>query len=417
MSWMGFRRYALVLATLVSLLVVALPASALAGPAGAWRTVTFDGVSLQTPASWPVVNLARHPSACPRLDVHAVYLGTPGPAPACPAGLLGKTEAVQIQPVNPQSPDVREAGTAAIIGGHPARTNADSAVTHTIIDVVPAAGIEVSLSYGNDRELARRIASTIRIGRSAHAVSLAAVPAVAPSAPQGTFRGAGFDTCAAPSARTLNSWLASPYRAVGIYIGGINRACAQSSLTASWITAIRAHGWHYFPLYVGLQASCVQAPGDASMSASGAAAEGAAAARDAVRQAQSLGIPRGTPLIYDMEAYSGCNAEVITFLNAWDTELHVKGYQAGVYESFSDIGGLIHAAGRMTEPDVIHYADWDGHATTASSYMPARMWINNQRIHQYRGPHEATWGGVAMDIDNDWLDVSLGAARAPAPAP
>ena len=377
--------------------------------------MTFDGVSLQVPASWPVVNLAHHRSVCPRLDVHALYLGTPGPDPVCSAALHGKTEAVQVQRANPQSPDARAAGTRAVIGGQAARTNADSAVTRTIIDIIPAADIEISLSYGSHRALARRIQASIRIGRSARSVppaSLEPSAAVRPAASQGIFQGAGFDACAAPSQTTLNSWLASPYRAVGIYIGGVNRACAQGNLTSSWTSAAQAQGWRYFPLYPGLQASCVKAFGDATITRSKAAAQGAAAARDAATQAQSLGIPQGTPIVYDMEAYAGCGKEVTTFLNGWDAELHVKGYPAAVYESFSNIGDLVSAAATMTEPDVIYYADWDGHATTASSYMPASMWTGHTRIHQYKGSHNETWGRVTMNIDNDQLNVSLGGSTA-----
>ena len=119
----------------------------------------------------------------------------------------------------------------------------------------------------------------------------------------------------------MTSWLNSPYRAVGIYIGGANRACAQANLTPSWLTSIAAQGWSYFPLYPGLQSSCVQAGGDATIKTSQAAAEGKAAADDAVTQATSLRIPAGTPLIYDMEAYSpGCNSQVTTFLSAWDRD-------------------------------------------------------------------------------------------------
>jgi Domain of unknown function (DUF1906) len=372
--------------------------------------VTFDGVSLQVPASWPVLNLARDLSACARLDVHAVYLGTPTTDRSCPAGVHGKTEAVQIQLASRQSPDLSEATTPRVIGGRAARTNADYAVSHTIIDILPAAGAEVSLSYGGNLALARRIQATIRIGRDAHPVPMSAlVPAaVAPSVPQGVFQGRGFDACSAPSLTTLNSWLASPYRAVGIYIGGVNRACAQGNLTASWITRAQAQGWHYFPIYPGLQASCVKAFGDATITRSRAAAQGTAAAIDAVTQAQILGIPPGTPIVYDMEAYARCGREVITFLNSWDAELHVMGYQAAVYESFSNIGDLISAAATMTEPDVIFYADWDGKATADSSYMPAGMWTGHTRIHQYQGGHNETWGRVTMNIDRDQLDAGLG---------
>ena len=53
----------------------------------------------------------------------------------------------------------------------------------------------------------------------------------------------------------MTNWLKSSYRAVGIYIGGANRACAQANLTSSWLSSIVGQGWDYFPLYPGLQSS------------------------------------------------------------------------------------------------------------------------------------------------------------------
>ncbi|MBC7558093.1 MAG: hypothetical protein H7270_01800 [Dermatophilaceae bacterium] len=45
----------------------------------------------------------------------------------------------------------------------------------------------------------------------------------------GTFAGGGFDACSAPAQDVMTAWLASsPYRAVGIYVGGNNRYCAHS---------------------------------------------------------------------------------------------------------------------------------------------------------------------------------------------
>jgi Domain of unknown function (DUF1906) len=401
-----------VFSLVVGCLGIAAPAAhaASTSPAAARRTVSFRGVSVQVPASWRVVNLTRHPRACPRLDVRAVYLGTPGPDPACPADVRGRATAVQLERVSAASPDLRLATRHAVIDGRAALTNSDAGITHEIIDVVPSAGVQVSLSYGASAAAARFVEKSIRVSGRARAVPLAApAAAVPPAAAQGVVTGPGFDTCAAPSAATMKNWLASPYRSIGIYIGGVNRACAQANLTAAWIRAVQAEGWHYFPLYVGLQASCVAGFGDATISAASAAAQGTAAAADAVTQAAGLGIPAGTPLIFDMEAYrGGCGAAVTTFLSAWDSGLHAKGYAAGVYESFSNVGDLTGAAARMTEPDVIHYADWDGHATTASSYMPASMWTNHQRIHQYQGGHNETWGGTTVNIDNDQLDAALG---------
>jgi hypothetical protein len=412
---MGYRRNVSVVPIVVGVLVLGSASTALAtaggaGPARGWRTVTFSGVSVRVPSSWPVVRLERHPAACPRLDVHAVYLGAPGRASLCPAAAGGKTEAVVIGPANPQSPDAREATRAVTIGGRAARTNPDSALTHAITDLLPAAGVEVSLSYGTDRALAREIGSTITIGPAARSKSVGPAGSVPVGPPQGYYRGPGFDTCAAPSAAAMKSWLGSRFRAVGVYIGGVNRSCAQADLTAGWLAAIQAAGWHYFPLYAGLQATCVlHNPGDVTITPRKAASEGRTAAQDAAAQARNLGIPAGTPLIYDMEAYSGCTRQVIRFLGAWDGELHHESYRAGIYESFSNIGDLIRAAGEMIEPDVINYADWDGRANAWSSYMPADMWTEHQRIHQYQGGHYETFGGVTLGIDSDQLNVNLGA--------
>ena len=52
----------------------------------------------------------------------------------------------------------------------------------------------------------------------------------------------------------MSAWRASPYRGVGIYIGGVNMACAQANLTKGWVSHEIASGWHPFPLWVGPQA-------------------------------------------------------------------------------------------------------------------------------------------------------------------
>jgi Domain of unknown function (DUF1906) len=378
-----------------------------AGQAAGWRTVTFDAVSLQVPSAWPVQNLVLHPAICPLLDRHAVYLGRPGPDPACPSTAFGRTETVQVQPADPQSPDVAEAQVPTVIGGRPAKTSGDASVTHTIIDVLPEAGVEVSLSYGSDPALARQIESTIMVGAGARAIPPAGPATVPVPAPQRLFTGRGFDTCAAPSAAAMRRWLASPYRAVGIYIGGLNRTCEQANLTRAWIARIQAAGWSYFPMYVGLQPPCTDGRYGVRMSARKAGPEGAASADDAAAQARRLGIPRGTPIVYDMEPYRGCGGPVITFMDRWDRELHARGYLAGAYWNIEDLGSLTRAARRMAEPDVIAYAHWDRDPTTRSSYMPARMWTNHQRIHQYLGGAIRTWGGVTLNIDLDKLDVKL----------
>ncbi len=416
---MGFRSYPAGLALAAA--VVAVPAVATASPLPGrqWQSVTYQGVSLRVPASWPVISFAAHPDACPRLDVHAVYLGTPGPDPACPAGLVGRSEAVMIIPVRRGQGGT--AGAAVRYGTQAAGTS--QAAGRVLTAAPPRAGVLVSIAYRSDRSLALAIRSSIKVtggGRTAAARRRVRAPVrVRPASPRdprlrravrrSAYAGPGFDACAAPSANAMTKWLSSKFRAVGIYIGGINRACAQSSLTPSWLTNITGQGWHFFSIYPGLQSSCVLASGDATISTAHAAAEGTAAADDAADRAASLGIAKGSPLIFDMEAYgSSCDGQVTTFLSGWDAELHADGYRAGVYESFSNIGALVKASGTITEPDVIYYADWDGQATTTSSYMPSGMWTQHARIHQYLGGHLETHGGVSIDIDSDQLDVNLG---------
>src|SRR5262245_6792707 len=74
-------------------------------------------------------------------------------------------------------------------------------------------------------------------------LGLAGAGSAAPALRAATFTGYGFESCNAPSLEALTAWLASPYRAVGIYIGGVNRSCANTGLTAEWVAAARAGGW------------------------------------------------------------------------------------------------------------------------------------------------------------------------------
>jgi Rv2525c-like, glycoside hydrolase-like domain len=61
------------------------------------QTVTFGGYTVSVPASWPVYDLTKNPRQCVRYDVHAVYLGTPGPDPNCPPNLVGRVDTLTIQ--------------------------------------------------------------------------------------------------------------------------------------------------------------------------------------------------------------------------------------------------------------------------------------------------------------------------------
>ncbi len=159
------------------------------------------------------------------------------------------------------------------------------------------------------------------------------------AAQPGIYQGYSFDACKAPSLAALQAWAASPYRALGIYIGGANRACAQANLTPTWVASTLGLGWSLLPLYVGLQAPCVSQSGLAHLStdATAAAGQGRAAADDAAARATALGLPGGSPVYFDMEGYrlgdAACTKAVQSFVAAWDGELHARGFAAGLYGS------------------------------------------------------------------------------------
>lgn len=266
-----------------------------------------------------------------------------------------------------------------------------------------------------------------RLGVVAAVLCLVAVPsgAAAPSrTTAGVFSGFAFDACSAPSTNALNAWTASPYRAVGIYIGGANRACKQTNLTATWVQSTLASGWSLLPLYVGLQAPCVSQSGLAKLSTNVATAadQGRAAADDAAGQAAALGLPSGSPVWLDMEGYklgnAACTGAVQAFVGAWTNELHGRGLVAGLYGSAAS---TIRDASAIFSglPDLVWIANWNGSQSVfGDPYVPDSAWANHQRIHQYKGGHKETYGGVTINIDSSVVDSAVvGGSSAPVPPP
>ena len=393
-------------------------ASGSTGSTGA-NVVRYDGYSVVVPSGWPVYNLASDPTVCVRFNRHAVYLGQPGSEQDCPAHSVGRTEAILVEPSTRAGGGVPGAPLKKGVNGTAAGGQSDWGRLS-----IPAHGVTVTVTWRQhpailERALARRSlpsmpapsASSATSGASSAPASRLALesrahPAGALTDP--VYTGLGFDPCSTPSASQMAAWGSSPYRAVGIYIGGTNEACSQPNLTAGWAATEVAAGWHLIPIYVGLQApgnSC----GCASINPSQAAAEGTAAASDAVNQAKALGIGTGSPLYLDMEAYNpgaSSTSAVLAFLGAWTAQLHADGYLSGVYGSAaSGVSDLVdHYGTGYAEPDDIWFAEWNGEQITSSSYIPIGDWSDHQRLHQYSGGVNATYGGVTMNIDGDYLD-------------
>ena len=359
-------RAVLALPALLSCLAIAsaaLPAAASAS------VVRYQGREIGVPAGWPVYFLSRHPALCVRLDRPAVYVGRPGRTQRCPAHVVGRSRAILIEPH----------GASAVVLHGPRAVAPSGGGTPTGTPPGPGSG-------------SRAPAASV-IGA--------------------TFSGLGFDPCTAPSVTQMAAWLSSPYRAVGIYIGGTNMGCSQPNLTAGWVSQESAAGWHLIPTYVGLQApanSC----GCAGISSPRATAQGVAAANDAVARAAALGLGRGNPIYTDMEYYprgSTNSAAVLAYLSGWTAQLHASGYLSGVYgNSDSVIADLLTREGTgYPEPDDIWFAEWNGVPTVNSSYIPSGFWVGH-RLHQYSGGQNATYGGVTINIDSDAMDGATAAA-------
>jgi hypothetical protein len=403
-------------ASMVGLAPAAGAATVRGGGAAADQPVTYAGYTFAVPAGWKVVDLAAHPRDCVEFDRNVVYLGTPGANQACPARAVGQaTQALLIQPA--------AAATAP--------SAVDDPVSQRI--TVRDARIQVTASYGGDRAQVRQILAsaalpapvsrtprpgaapppaapaTISAGRASQAsstkqaISFNAAPASAspPLSPTNE-TGEGFDACTAPSSANMSAWKSdSPYSAVGIYIGGPEIACSQPNLTASWVSTQAAAGWSFIPIYVGPQAEFGQLTSPAS--------QGTSAAEAAVSDAEGLGIEPGATLYDDMEAYPASdNSAVVSFVSAWTIELHRYQYESGIYSS-SDSGVSALASTFSTSsdaaPDVIYDALWNGDANTSDANIPAGDWAYHQRVHQYNGGVNQTYGGYTLNVDQDYLDV------------
>ncbi|MGH2785088.1 MAG: glycoside hydrolase domain-containing protein [Actinomycetota bacterium] len=429
-------RTAVLLAAVASLVGVLIPPGSAA--ASARKTISYRGVSVSLPAAWPVVDLAEDPSRCARFDVSVVYLGHQGDDAVCPTILVGAAEAVHLEPW--------DARTDAVVGGmpqgkhngEPARVEQGTSASGRTVIAFERPRTIVRVTFGDDEALADEIAASARASGAVSSGSPSAsgggpapssseVPSPsAPAAPTftaaanaaplqpGIFAGDGFDTCENPALEKMQAWLVSPYRAIGIYVGGVNHGCKAQTLSADWVADTARMGWSFWPLYVGRQAPCYSGSNTALIDPASASAQGTAAANDAIAQADKFGLPTGSPLYFDMEAYSGtatCVTAVKTFLNAWTQRLHVRGYLSGVYSS--EASGVAKLSAQYDDPgfvppDVIWTAHWDepkrifGHNQT---WLPDSLWTNHQRIHQHEGGHIETWGSQSINIDNDFADA------------
>jgi hypothetical protein len=430
------------------------------------KTVAYDGYEFEVPASWPVYRLDQHPSTCVRYDVNAVYLGTPGSSMDCPAGLVGRAQTVSFIPghgpsagtgagsvIQPAGPG-REVQQVSAVG----RAMADNTDQQQLSVALGsgAAGGTVTGTYGSDATAVRKALGTLRKAPSGTKDSAQSAPAAQPAsssaarraalsapraatapapaapAPNATYTSwkgvpknwpvqiikpapapkaatkpvGGFDTCTAPSLAAMHAYR-TRYAAVGIYVGGANTGCGYGNLSRSWIQTTAAMGYGMLPTYVGPQAPCWGFNGKLISPAS-AAAQGTAAGADAVQDMRYFGLPKGSPVYYDMEAYRGgtaCKHAVLVFLSAWDRRVAAGGFVTGVYSSRdSGIADVQTAAAArtagFTPPRAVWIALWDDKATLQDGNL---AWPVTARDKQYSGNVNASISGYKLNIDKDYV--------------
>ena len=268
---------------------------------------------------------------------------------------------------------------------------------------------------------------------------LAGMPsASAQGAPADGWTGYAFDARCAPTQAQMDAWLTgSPFWGAGIYIGGSMVSCGsaeQAHLDSTWVQRQRGKGWHLLPIWVGPQASCSgyadkidPDPTPVGGVTYGAAeAQGRDEAASSVATAQSLGLPAGSTLWYDLEGGfdvqdDDCRRSALRFLSGWTLALHELGYRSGVYSNVADgIHALDNAdnlsPGSYALPDQVWFAWYNGRADTQvdPTWVRSGSWAR-QRVHQYAQDESMTFGGVTLEVDPNYVDLDGGSVAPAAP--
>ncbi|GAA1957950.1 glycoside hydrolase domain-containing protein [Catenulispora subtropica] len=247
-------------------------------------------------------------------------------------------------------------------------------------------------------------------------LSATASPPTPQAVPSTVYTGPGFDPCWAPDNASMDAWLQSPYRGIGVYLGGLRyapgcKAQNTANLTKEWVGRQAALGWRFLPLYVGSQAQYKDSQGNYqsdfdTLTTDTAFQLGSSEADDAANLARGLNFPPTSVIYNDMENYDHRYTPlVLAYSQGWTQELHRAGYRSGWYSSSATGIKDQAAAYGPGSPDVVDIANWNNTNTTDDPNVKPSQWANHQRVHQTQGGHQESYGGFTLNIDTDWFDV------------
>ena len=133
----------------------------MSGTPSGFKAVEYGGLRFQVPDAWPAYDIAKDPTRCVRFDQHAVYLGHAGANQDCPAHLVGRTEAVQVEPIDGTSQaTVAEATATGVINGLSVHLDPNGAPKHNLIAAIDGVGLVTTVTFRDDDALARKILGT-----------------------------------------------------------------------------------------------------------------------------------------------------------------------------------------------------------------------------------------------------------------
>jgi hypothetical protein len=175
------------------------------------------------------------------------------------------------------------------------------------------------------------------------------------------------------------------------------------------VRSIFAQGWRLVPTWVGLQAPGSSCTGCSKMSTSTTTArqQGINEANAAADAVAALGLPAPSIIYFDMERYDPTSHPAVkAFINAWVERLAQRGHQAGVYGA--GVNATNDWAPIANPPRAVWIAQWNNvDGVFNLSGLSNNLWTTHQRIHQFQGPHNETWGGVTFNIDSDRADAPV----------
>lgn len=234
---------------------------------------------------------------------------------------------------------------------------------------------------------------------------------------------------AAQSLTVMQAWMnSSPYYDTSVYLPGSPNRGTDIALTSAWVQGAQQQGWGLIPIWFGPQPPCACYYGTGKCTqfptvySSDPSADGAEAADNAVNAAQMLGLT--TSIINtDVENYyvstlcttlqqTAAGQAVQAYVDGFDSELHLKGYSAGVYANPAPINKDISAVSTIPDEIWIAKANNPPQVTIWNQGIKDTLWPNGQRIHQFLIDQPGvTWGGTALTIDYDIDNAAIANAN------